>query len=71
MTSTGNRTIALAALALAILLVAAFVWPTRYRYVAADGVRSATTARIDRFSGDTQMIYDGAWIAIGRPGGDQ
>jgi hypothetical protein len=56
------------ALAAALALVfAGYVWPTPYRYVVADGERSETTARVNRFTGETWMIYQGAWVPVGRP----
>ena len=60
--------------ALAILvLVAVFVWPTRYQTFAPDEgphaaeVPAGTATRVDRFTGALQAQQtDGAWVPIGQ-----
>lgn len=52
----------------AAVLFAATVWPTPYRYLPAGDLDGGpTTARVNRFTGETWMIFDGAWLYVGAP----
>lgn len=56
------RSLALTAAALLLLLLALTVWPTRFRYerTSVGGEQSLRTVRIDRLTGEVDLLtYDG------------
>jgi hypothetical protein len=52
-------------LALAVVLFAWFVWPTRYRYTTAKYRNMDMPVRIDRFTGRTELLYPRGWVEVG------
>lgn len=58
------RLSAAAAALVALLAVAAFAWPTRYRYERFNPGGYSTVARIDRLSGEAEMLTDGGWVPM-------
>ncbi|MGB8496352.1 MAG: hypothetical protein WCE53_18290 [Candidatus Acidiferrum sp.] len=57
-----------AGMALVVLvLLAVFVWPTRYRYESLKSGERTITMRTDRFSDKTWMLLPGGWIQQSKP----
>lgn len=50
--------------AVVVMLLAYFVWPTRYRYYHGLPGVSAATVRENRFSGNTSLLTVYGWIPI-------
>jgi len=52
-------------LSLVVILFAAFVWPTAYRYFPMSSSEIKTTARINRFTGHAEVLTLTGWVSLG------
>ena len=51
-------------LSVSIVLFAAFVWPTAYRYFPMSDSEIKTTARINRFTGHAELLLTTGWVDL-------
>lgn len=51
-------------LSVTIVLFAAFVWPTAYRYFPMSDSEIKTTARINRFTGHAELLLTTGWVDL-------